>query len=1187
MHRSVKIQVLLSLVFVFAILLLTSQAVAKPVDKAKSGKAVKTFLKIEQLREEKKEEKLAKKGKKILKSIQKHKLENTTPIYGENGELFAWVTELEPEGYVVTSADDRINPIIAYSFKGKFPFKDSKQNVLLHMVQWDMEIRQNTINRQPKQLAFRSTKNNKKWADYSSDGITAMESMTLAEASSTQTQWPDPSYGYDGWIKTNWYQTGTFNDFCPKKTVGGFVSSVGCVATAMAQIINYWKYPSSVYFDDADTYTSKGNIGDIQIDDDSTTRDFPSFSELNTAMSTLNYNNDTDEDAYLCFAAGIKTKMDYGNGSGTSVLKAASALLNGFNYGSAKKDSNILLWTRKKNKVIEDIKKGWPCQIGISYYLFWNPHSVIIDGYDSITGNFHINTGWSDIDSDTWYDLPNIDTTLHGQDDKFTLIQTLIYDISPYQGWNQSGADEKNSFSTIYVAPTTDPPLSKWQGTCPSSHSFSGLVVGTGNKIYAACSANASTGHPYVYVINQYGELLKTIEINEDVKIEFICQSLKGDVFISTENGFVYRIDISTDTATKIFTEPNGDDIYTLKVDGDGYLYACTFYNLYRLDKYGTQQWKFPAPANTMFIDGGKDIAVDTDRDKVYAVYYNTNTKVPYLIQLNRTSGSTIATRTFSSIPLPKIRMPIVGSDGTIYVGIHVTHYALNYTNINDTPKWTKNLNLPYRAISQDGQTLYATYWEEIGGTWYNKLAAFNSSDGSEKWAIPFLLDTETESVWQPYVAGNNVICFTVERDGSPKTYTVYAYRDNGTGYDYLWQYDAGTSGGDFAFGPGATLYFWGLTGLADTIYAVSEGDVGDPEGGGMAYTDNVRPNIPATPNPIDGANDVNSTVILSWSCSDPENHSIKYSIFVGESGYDMVPIATDITNTSYQLTGLGSLTSYRWMVVASDGQATSEGPTWRFSTGVSADINKDDKVNLQDYAALAKNWKVTDCNDLNDWCEKADIDKSGVVDFNDLFVMAEQWLTVPATFVAPYNSSSPTIDGVLSGGEWGNSYTVTMDRVDGGGQHDINLYFQNDGTYLFIGVNSQWGSGWDVVWDWYIDGDYSRTINGKLSQPYTDINICQQSPGGWSGYRAYRTLTDTGGVRVGYDSGADSASSGSTNVSYEFRIPLADLDVIIGDSIGLIITHGYDGIAEHLYQLSLAGSLTTPENWATLKLDH
>ncbi len=191
------------------------------------------------------------------------------------------------------------------------------------------------------------------------------------------------------------------------------------------------------------------------------------------------------------------------------------------------------------------------------------------------------------------------------------------------------------------------------------------------------------------------------------------------------------------------------------------------------------------------------------------------------------------------------------------------------------------------------------------------------------------------------------------------------------------------------------------------------------------------------------------------------------------------------------------------------------------------------------------------------------------------------------ATFVTTYNPSSPTIDGVLGANEWGTAYAATMDRADGGGQHDVGLYFQHDGTSLFIGVDSQWGTGWDVYWEIYIDGDYSRTLNGSLSEPYVDVNICQQSPGGWTGYKAYRTLPTIDGVRVGFGSGGASASGGSTNVFYEFRFPLADLDVDLAtdDSIGFIITHGYDGIPEHLYELSSAGSRSAVENWATLQI--
>ncbi len=190
-------------------------------------------------------------------------------------------------------------------------------------------------------------------------------------------------------------------------------------------------------------------------------------------------------------------------------------------------------------------------------------------------------------------------------------------------------------------------------------------------------------------------------------------------------------------------------------------------------------------------------------------------------------------------------------------------------------------------------------------------------------------------------------------------------------------------------------------------------------------------------------------------------------------------------------------------------------------------------------------------------------------------------------TFNAGYYSTSPVIDGSQGAGEWSSAYSVTFDRRDGGGdQHGCNLYLQHDATYLFVGVDSQWGSGWDVVWDVRIDGDHNGELNGSLSSPYLDVCNCRPSPTGYPGYTAYYVLeSDLVETSVGFGSGAASASSGSENVFYEFRIPLADLDATPGDSVGVHIDFGYDGVTEHRYLLSGAGESLTPEDWATLNL--
>lgn len=72
-----------------------------------------------------------------------------------------------------------------------------------------------------------------------------------------------------------------------------------------------------------------------------------------------------EEEAYLCFGAGVKLRMEYGTQSGADTSYAAVALKNGFSYGSAERDYRPDVWSRRREKVIENIKKGWPVQIAI------------------------------------------------------------------------------------------------------------------------------------------------------------------------------------------------------------------------------------------------------------------------------------------------------------------------------------------------------------------------------------------------------------------------------------------------------------------------------------------------------------------------------------------------------------------------------------------------------------------------------------------------------------------------------------------------------------------------------------------------------------------------------------------------------------------------------------------------------
>jgi hypothetical protein len=57
-----------------------------------------------------------------------------------------------------------------------------------------------------------------------------------------------------------------------------------------------------------------------------------------------------------------------------------------------------------------------------------------------------------------------------------------------------------------------------------------------------------------------------------------------------------------------------------------------------------------------------------------------------------------------------------------------------------------------------------------------------------------------------------------------------------------------------------------------------------------------------------------------------------------------------------------------------------------------------DGKVDFRDFAVLANNWKRTDCNSTNHWCDYSDLNRDNNVNEYDLGLFSEQWLCDPNT---------------------------------------------------------------------------------------------------------------------------------------------------------------------------------------------
>jgi len=348
--------------------------------------------------------------------------------------------------------------------------------------------------------------------------------------------------------------------------------------------------------------------------------------------------------------------------------------------------------------------------------------------------------------------------------------------------------------------------------------------------------------------------------------------------------------------------------------------------------------------------------SIDEDRNQVYLNYFNDSLSKSYLACFDRTFGNVKWTYTFpgTHTTAEMAGAPAVSDDGTIFVGCYTTLYAINPSGakINERsfhPAYTHQTP----AIGQDG-TLYVNYGQLLSSWEPGYIWALNP-DLTSKWSSPVDIGLgSSDSMDDIYAAGNDMVGFTYTQSGSGY---IGGVRDNGTSGSILWTSNRGT--GNMVFGPGQTIYTVESTCAGtSSIHALSIGDRGNEDELGMAYADNSSPAMPSNPTPADEGTNINTSVMLSWSCSDPEAHSLKYSLFVGESGYDMVPVATDITETSYGLTGLKPGTSYTWKIIASDGQAPSESPTWVFATvPPDADFDNDGDVDIDDLRILCGNW--------------------------------------------------------------------------------------------------------------------------------------------------------------------------------------------------------------------------------------
>ncbi len=93
-------------------------------------------------------------------------------------------------------------------------------------------------------------------------------------------------------------------------------------------------------------------------------------------------------------------------------------------------------------------------------------------------------------------------------------------------------------------------------------------------------------------------------------------------------------------------------------------------------------------------------------------------------------------------------------------------------------------------------------------------------------------------------------------------------------------------------------------------------------------------PSTPSNPGPSDKTTNQPLTVVLSWTCNDPDGDALTYDVYFDTSNNPTTKVSVGKIGKTLNRSNLSIGTTYYWKVVAKDIKgATTEGPVWRFTT--------------------------------------------------------------------------------------------------------------------------------------------------------------------------------------------------------------------------------------------------------------
>ena len=322
---------------------------------------------------------------------------------GRDGSFYVFNTGAD--GFVIIAGDDAYRPVIGYSDESSF----DAQNIPPALVDYLEGVSESILRLRSRGNAVATPLVAAEWESVLNQGRLISRFGGREKVYFCQTKW-DQSYPY--------------NYCCPEDPDGsGGHTYVGCLATAMAQLMRFWAMPTQGI--GSHCYVHE-DYGEICADFGATTYDWDHM------PNTLNEDSPEEEKlavGTLGFHCGVTIDMGYGpDGSGGASGPIPGVMHQYFNYSDAiiqlrRDDFETETW---KRMVREQFDMGWPMYYGGCQDD--GCHAFVCDGYDDFD-MFHFNLGWGG-GSNGWYLIDEAPYT-HPADAMFNFVPAEVYDQTP------------------------------------------------------------------------------------------------------------------------------------------------------------------------------------------------------------------------------------------------------------------------------------------------------------------------------------------------------------------------------------------------------------------------------------------------------------------------------------------------------------------------------------------------------------------------------------------------------------------------------------------------------------------------------------------------------------------------------------------------------------------------------------